>query len=191
MKKIVALMLAMTLAFCVTACGGVENTETTEDETKGKAAVDILKDVWAAYEEDERFSIAGGDYENMVQDEPGTVNVSDGEMLDSLLGFPADSATLIDDAASMMHMMNQNTFTAGVYHLTDADNRQDVADALMENIINRQWICGFPDELVIYSVGEDFVAAAFGAEETIDSFEKHLMESYQRVFLLYDEDLTY
>lgn len=191
MKKIVALMLAMTLAFSVTACGGVDNTETTEDETKGKAAVDILKDVWAAYEEDERFSIAGGDYENMVQDEPGTVDVSDGEMLDSLLGFPADSAALIDDAASMMHMMNQNTFTAGVYHLTDADNRQDVADALKENIANRQWICGFPDELVIYSVGENFVAAAFGAEETIDSFEKHLMESYQKVFLLYDEDLTY
>lgn len=191
MKKIVALMLAMALAFSVTACGGVDNTETTEDETKGKAAVDILKDVWAAYEEDERFSIVGGDYENMVQDEPGTVNVSDGEMLDGLLGFPADSATLIDDAASMMHMMNQNTFTAGVYHLADADDMQDVADALKENILDRQWMCGFPDELVIYSVGENFVAAAFGAEETIDSFEKHLMESYQRVFLLYDEDLTY
>lgn len=191
MKKIVALMLALTLVFSVTACGGVGNTETTEDETKGKAAVDILKDVWAAYGEDEKFPIAGGDYESMVQDEPGTVNVSDGGTLDGLLGFPADSAELIDDGASMMHMMNQNTFTAGVYHLTNADDMQDVADALKENITNRQWICGFPDELVIYSVGGNFVAAAFGAEETIDSFEKHLMESYQSASLLYDEDLTF
>lgn len=184
-------MLTMALALGVTACGGSTNNETAANDTEGKTAVDILNDVWAVYEEDEKFAIAGGDYENMVSDAPGTVNVADGETLDALLGFPAASAGLIDDGASMMHMMNQNTFTAGVYHVTNAEDVQAVADSVKENIMNRQWMCGFPDDLVIYSVGADYVAVAFGAEETVDSFEDHLEEVYKSATNLYDEDLTF
>ena len=191
MKKLVAFMLAMTLALGLTACGGNTNNDTVKDDTEGKTAVDILRDVWAVYEEDEKFAIAGGGYENMVQDAPGGVNVSDGEMLDALLGFPAASAGLIDDGASMMHMMNQNTFTAGLYHVTNADDVQAVADSVKENIMNRQWMCGFPDDLVIYSVGTNYLAVAFGAEETVDSFEDHLAEVYASAENLYDEDLTF
>ena len=191
MKKLVALMLAAALAVSVTACGGGTNTETTKDDTEGKKAVDILTDVYAAYEEDEKFSIAGGDYENMVMDAPGTVNVANGETLDTLLGFPADSAELLDDGASMMHMMNQNTFTAGVYHVVNADDVQTVADAIKENILNRQWMCGFPDDLVIYSVGTSYVAAVFGAEDLVDNFEEELQETYSSAKLLHEEDLNF
>ncbi len=191
MKKLAVFMLTMALALGVTACGGSTNNETAANDTEGKTAVDILNDVWAVYEEDEKFAIAGGDYENMVSDAPGTVNVADGETLDALLGFPAASAGLIDDGASMMHMMNQNTFTAGVYHVTNAEDVQAVADSVKENIMNRQWMCGFPDDLVIYSVGADYVAVAFGAEETVDSFEDHLEEVYKSATNLYDEDLTF
>lgn len=191
MKKLVALMLAAALAVSVTACGGGTNTETTKDDTEGKKAVDILTDVYAAYEEDEKFSIAGGDYENMVMDAPGTVNVANGETLDTLLGFPAGSAELLDDGASMMHMMNQNTFTAGVYHVVNADDVQTVADAIKENILNRQWMCGFPDDLVIYSVGTSYVAAVFGAEDLVDNFEEELQETYSSAKLLHEEDLNF
>lgn len=191
MKKLVALMLAAALAVSVTACGGGINTETTKDDTEGKKAVDILTDVYAAYEEDEKFSIAGGDYENMVMDAPGTVNVANGETLDTLLGFPAGSAELLDDGASMMHMMNQNTFTAGVYHVVNADDVQTVADAIKENILNRQWMCGFPDDLVIYSVGTSYVAAVFGAEDLVDNFEEELQETYSSAKLLHEEDLNF
>lgn len=192
MKKLTALMLALTLALSVTACGGSgAGSQTAKDDTEGKKAVDILNDVVAVYEEDEKFPIGGGGYENMSMDAPGEVLVSDTDSLDGLLGFPADSAALIDDAASMMHMMNQNTFTAGVYHVTNADDVTAVADALKENIMNRQWMCGFPDDLVIYSVGTNYVAAAFGAEEIVDAFEEHLEEVYASSVNLYDEDLTF
>ena len=191
MKKIVALMLAMTLALGLTACGGSTNNKTAKAETEGKTAVDILNDVWAVYKEEEKFAIAGGDYENMVQDAPGTVNVTDGETLDALLGFPAASADRIDDGASMMHMMNQNTFTAGVYHVTNADDVKTVAEALKENIMNRQWLCGFPEDLVIYSVGANYVVAAFGADEVVDDFDDHLEEVYKSAKVLYDVDLTF
>ena len=191
MKKLIALMLAMTLAFGLTACGGSKNNESVKDDTEGKTAVDILNDAWSVYEEDEKFAIAGGDYENMVSDAPGAVNVSDGETLDALLGFPAASAGLIDDGASMMHMMNQNTFTAGVYHVTNADDVQAVADSVKENIMNRQWMCGFPDDLVVYSVGTNYVVAVFGAEDVVDNFEEALESYYASTKILYDEDLTF
>ena len=191
MKKLLAMMLTLTLAFGITACGGAGDSGAAKDDTEGKKAVDILTDVWAAYEEDEKFAISGGGYENMTMDTPGEVSVSDTDSLDALLGFPADNAELIDDAASMLHMMNQNTFTAGVYHVANADDVKAVADALKENIMNRQWMCGFPDDLVIYSVGTNYVAAAFGAEETVDSFEDHLEEVFASSVNLYDEDLTF
>lgn len=191
MKKLVALLLSTILALGLTACGGGQKNETTKDDTEGKTAVDILNDVWASYEEDEKFAIAGGDYETMVQDAPGTVNVSDGETLNALLGFPAESAGLIDDGASMMHMMNQNTFTAGVYHVTSAEDVQAVADAVKENILNRQWMCGFPDDLVVYSVGTSYVAVVFGAEDVVDNFEEELQEVYKSAKVLYEEDLNF
>ena len=191
MKKIVALLLAMTLVLGLTACGGGKTTETTKDDTEGKTAVDILADTWAVYEEDEKFAIAGGDYNTMVSDAPGAVDVSDGESLDALLGFPADSAGLIDDGASLMHMMNQNTFTAGAYHVTKADDVQAVADALKENIMNRQWMCGFPDDLVVYSVGTSYVVAVFGAEDIVDNFEDALETVFASTKILYDEDLAF
>ena len=191
MKKLVALLLAMTLTLSLTACGGGKTAETTKDDTEGKTAVQILEDVWAVYEEDEKFAIAGGDYNTMVPDAPGAVDVSDGETLDALLGFPADSAGLIDDGASLMHMMNQNTFTAGAYHVTKADDVQTVADAIKENIMNRQWMCGFTDDLVVYSVGTNYVVAVFGAEDVVDNFEDALEEVYASTKILYDEDLTF
>ena len=191
MKKLIALMLAMTLALSLTACGGGNNGGAAADDTEGKTAVDILNDAWAVYEADEKFAIAGGDYENMVMDAPGAVNVSDGETLDALLGFPAASADKLDDAASMMHMMNQNTFTAGVYHVAEAGDVQAVADAVKENIMNRQWMCGFPDDLVVYSVGTNYVVAVFGAEDVVDNFEEALESYYASTKILYDEDLTF
>ncbi len=191
MKKLVALMLMMTLSMGLTACGGEQSTETTKNDTEGKTAVEIFTDVWAAYGEEEKFALSGGDYDNMVSDAPGAVDVTKADALNTLFGFPTESAELIDDAASMMHMMNQNNFTAAVYHVTNAEDVQAVADALKENIMNRQWMCGFPDDLVIYSVGDDYVTAAFGLEENIDSFQSHLEEVYQSSELLYDEDLTF
>lgn len=191
MKKLVAVMLMLTLTMGLTACGGEKVSDTTKDDTEGKTAVDIFTDVWAAYGEDEKFAISGGDYENMISDAPGTVDVSNAEALNVLLGFPTESAELVDDGASMMHMMNQNSFTASIYHVTNAENVQTLADALKETIMDRQWMCGFPDDLVIYSVGEEYVAAAFGLEENIDSFQSHLEETYESSVLLYDEDLTF
>ncbi|MBR3599435.1 MAG: hypothetical protein IKL53_06085, partial [Lachnospiraceae bacterium] len=134
--------------------------------------------------------IAGGDYNNSVMDAPGAFNVSDVESLDAMLGVPADAASYVDDAASMMHMMNANTFTAGAYRVTDAANQQDFCDKLKDNIMNRQWMCGFPDTLIIVSIGDNYVVSAFGNAEIIDTFKTKLTAEYPMSKIVYEESLV-
>lgn len=198
MKRILAMLLMMSLAVSMIACGksndngnnaGNAAEETVVDDTEGKTALDILNDVWAGFPEDGKFAIAGGDYSNMTMDVPGTVAVADAETLDALFGFPSANASMLDDGASFMHMMNQNTFTAAAFHVTDAANVAAVADAVKENILVRQWMCGFPEELIVYTVGNNYVVMAFGAEMNTDNFQSSLEAAYASAKLVHEEDL--
>lgn len=201
MKKKIVLLMCTVLMMVLVGCGqsnaGQSNdTETSDGDTTETVSVDavdsadLLTKVWNTYEEADKFPIGGGDYENMVMDTVGAFDVTKTEDLDSLLGMPAAGAAMIDDAASMMHMMNANTFTAGAYHLTDASNQQALADALKDNIMNRQWMCGFPDTLLIASVGGEYMVSAFGNAEIIETFKTKLQEQYELTEVIYEESLT-
>ncbi len=190
MKKIVALLLTLTLTLGLTACGGGSG-ETANDETAGKTAVDVLTDVWTAYEEEEKFSVGGGTGDTMTMDAPGAMDAADGETLDAMLGFPAASAEKIDDAASLMHMMMQNNFTAAAYHVTNAEDVQGVAEAIKENMADRQWMCGFPEQLVIYTVGTNYVVAVFGAADLVEDFDEEIEEVFESTKVVYEGSLEF
>ncbi len=198
-KKILCLICVMmiaALAGCKNKDGG-EGSNAATDSQAGEAvtvdvadATELLTNVWSSYGEAELFPIGGGDFENVVMDAPGKYDVSKAEEMDSVLGLPAANATMIDDAASIMHMMNANTFTCGAYHLTDASKQQAFADALKENIIGRQWMCGFPDTLLIASVGDEYVVSAFGNAEIMETFKTKLQAQYDAAEVMYEESLV-
>lgn len=165
------------------------NIDGDDDGLLGKA-VDVLTRIWDNYTEDERFSAAGGDYDNSIVDGPGSFDITNTEGLSTQLIFPAEHAELIDDAASLMHMMNSNTFTGGVYHVTDTANIQVLADALKDKIENTQWVCGSPDRLIIADIGEGYVLSAFGEEEIMQTFKKRLTDTYGDSQILYEQKLT-
>ena len=162
MKKFTALLLALVMVLSLAACGAKNDASTDIPDS-----TTLLSNVFAAYAEDEKFPIGGG------AGAPGAMDVADTETLDFMVGLPADSAAMIDDAASALHMMNANTFTAGCYRVTDSANVETVVKALQENIQARQWMCGIPEGLVIYTVG-NYVVSAFGAQELLDTFASHL-----------------
>lgn len=169
----------------------VESEISTENSDAGASestsgALDLINSVWATYADDEKFAAGGGDSANMNFEGAGKFDVTNTEELDFNLGFPADQADKIDDAASIMHAMNANTFTSGVYHVTDAANVQTIADALKENILNRQWMCGFPEKLIIVSV-DNYVVSAFGNGELIENFKNKITGVYENASLLYEE----
>lgn len=200
MKKLGIIGLSLVMALGLVGCGKDnkddtgKNQATTEATTEATVEItdslEIFTTVWGTYGDDEKFAIAGGDYNNSVMDAPGRFNVADAESLDAMLGVPADGATMIDDAASMMHMMNANTFTAGAYHVADLANQQAFCDSLKNNIMNRQWMCGFPDTLIVVTIGDSYVVSAFGNAEIIENFKTKLTAEYPVASVVYEESLV-
>ena len=172
-------------------------TETPKPETpaedKPAAAVDdaltILNAIWNTYSDEEKFPAAGGDSEHAVDGAPGSFDVSNADSLSYLLTFPADDASLIDSAASLVHMMNMNTFTCGAFHVADANNVARLADDLRTTIQAKRWMCGFPDKLVIVTVGQS-VLSVYGNEELVNTFRDKLLASYSAATAVYDEAIN-
>ena len=172
-------------------------TETPKAETpaedKPAAAVDdaltILNAIWNTYSDEEKFPAAGGDSEHAVDGAPGSFDVSNADSLSYLLTFPADDASLIDSAASLVHMMNLNTFTCGAFHVADANNVARLADDLRTTIQAKHWMCGFPDKLVIVTVGQS-VFSVYGNEELVNTFRDKLLASYPTAAAVYDEAIN-
>ena len=84
-----------------------------------------------------------------------------------------------------MHMLNQNNFSCGVYHVKDSGNAEALAGKIKENILARQWLCGFPERLVILTVG-DYIVSVFGAGELTDTFTAKLSAEYISTKQLFD-----
>lgn len=172
-------------------------TETPKAETpaedKPAAAVDdaltILNAIWNTYSDEEKFPAAGGDSEHAVDGAPGSFDVSNADSLSYQLTFPADDASLIDSAASLVHMMNLNTFTCGAFHVADANNVARLADDLRTTIQAKHWMCGFPDKLVIVTVGQS-VFSVYGSEELVNTFRDKLLASYPTAAAVYDEAIN-
>lgn len=192
MKKKLAMLLLLGMAICFVGCGNQSedgNVKATEKakESVAESALEILDKVWTAYGDDEKFAAIGGDMENPVDNAPGKFDHTVTENMDGSLGFPTDSASLIDDCASLIHMMNANTFTGAAYHVTDTTMMEDTVTAIKDNIMNRQWMCGFPETLLVVQVGEDYIVTAFGNGEVLETFKTKLTAEYPKASILVEE----
>ena len=96
---------------------------------------------------------------------------------------------MIDDAASMLHAMNANTFTAAAYHVTDSAVQQELADALKDSIMNTQWLCGFPEVMIIAGIGDDYVVTCIGNAVLVEEFKTQITDAYG-ANILYEESLA-
>ncbi len=162
----------------------------TDKANKPSSPLNLLNTVWKSYSEDDKFPASGGDYseENAKDDAPGKFDVSDSAVLESTLAVPEDSADLLKNAASLTHMMNLNTFTAGAFQLKDSKNADKFAKAMKESIENRRWVCGFPDKFVIIKVN-GYVVSAFGAADLIDTFKSKTLKAYQDAKVYCEENI--
>ncbi len=188
MKKIIAMLLVLTMALGLVACGNNGDTAaTTTEAVKGPAsALEILETVWASYADDEKFPTMGGDFENIVENAPGKYNLAD-EGLTATLLVPADQIANIDDAASLVHGMMLNNFTCGAFHVTG--DVKAFADAMNTAITTNRWMCGMPEQMRIAIIGE-YVVFAFGLNDVITTFEAKLTAAYPTVEYAYNAAIT-
>jgi hypothetical protein len=217
MKKIISLALAGVMALSLVACGTekpaetnapettpIETTlpmettapeaETTVPETEAPAAstgsLAVLESVWNLYGEDEKFAVIGGNMENPVDGAPGNYDMAYAENLTWNLLVPAEQLANIDEAATMIHMMNANTFTCGVVHLTEGADAAAFAQAMRDAIQGNQWMCGFPETLVIAVVDGEYVLVTFGLNDAVLPFMNHFSEVYVDAEILFNEAIA-
>ncbi len=189
MKKFLAMLMAAVMMTGFAACGSGDDGKGSKENIESSLA--LLTAVWGTYGDDEKFAAMGGggsETAEYVNDAPGKFATESADALDYTLGLPADSASKIDDAASLMHMMNANTFTCAAFHVAKSDDVTAVADSLKENILKRQWMCGFPDKLVVITV-DDYVISAFGNGELIDNFKAKVSEVYKSAAVAHEANI--
>ena len=113
MKKTISILLTIILTLSLAACAA--KSPAASGDIGVDSAKALLDTVWSSYSEDEKFPAAGGDFseENMTDGAPGAYSVADASELDRVFGLPEADGAQVDDAASLQHMMNANTFTCG------------------------------------------------------------------------------
>jgi hypothetical protein len=181
LKTATAAILSIALLICSASCGKSNNT--TSDTTVGNtvadayggSALELLNTVWASYEDDERFFAFGGE---PINDGPGAYSVENTEALKGALCFPPELAEKIDSAASLIHGMNINLFTCGVFHFKNADDVQDAVSLIKSSILANHWMCGSPDRLFIITVPGNYIISAWGV---IDENTNYITEFKNKV----------
>ncbi len=210
MKKIVSLALAAVLALSLVACGNGTPAETTlptdttpietttpvdTNATEGETqvtpivtgAVGILENIWNLYAEDEKFAVIGGNIEAPVDGAPGNYDMAYAENLTWNLLIPETEIANVAEAATMIHMMNANTFTCGVVRLVEGADVEAFAQVMRDAIQNNQWMCGFPETLTVAVVDGEYVLIAFGVNDAMNPFMTHFGEAYANAEILFNE----
>lgn len=180
MMKNIFILSIVSMSFVLlvfSGCGNAkdENSNTSDGAGQSVApsiasAVDFYTEVWDAFGEENKFSSVGGDAEHSTEG-PGQFLLTEDNadsfkqlilVTDELYGM------LENDAATLQHMMNINTFSSAVAKLKDSSKSSEFAEGYRDSIQEQRWMCGFPDKVVVISVG-DYVVMAYGLEENIDN----------------------
>ena len=193
MKKLTALLLAAAMVFTCVACGNSGNAGEAGNAGDGgsatiKDATELLSNAWKEYNnsasDDMKFAVGGGNIENfelIVMDDAGKCDTSLEGAKDALsvsFCIPMDAIDMTDDAANMMNMMMANNFSAAAYHVADKANVEKVVAGIKDATLNNQWMCGFPEKLIVVTVNDDYVVSAFGNGQVIDAFKAAISTVY-------------
>lgn len=186
-NKLAALFLCGMMLFTLAACGQKDNGGNGGTDAAAPAdSLELLTKVWDSYTDDEKFSAVGGDYDHSVDDAPGAFDISQADNVEYMLTLPQDKVSLIDGAASLMHMMNANTFTCGAFHPAKAEDADTLAQTLRDSIQDKQWMCGFPDKLVVAKVG-GYVVSFYGDQDLVNTFRDKLSAAWAGTEIVFDE----
>jgi hypothetical protein len=163
MKKISLIAMLSLIVVMIASCGGAASSSY-------ETALDVINTVWSNVDEADKFPVGGGDSANLNMEGPGKFDHTNKDELDVTLALPGALADQIDDAASMVHMMNANQLTAAAYRLVEGADAAAFAKDYKANLDGRRWMCGFPEKFVVVQSG-NYVVTAFGNGMNIDNFK--------------------
>lgn len=150
----------------------------------------ILNKIWESYGEDERFAAYGGQVEMAVNDGPGDLDITATEELTTRYLLPQEQLAMVTEGASLVHLMNNNIFTAVVFRVRDGSQMKTLADAWHKAIQENRWICGQPDRLLLAQVDDNHILMSFASQDLMSSFEGKLQTAYPTTKILYKEAIV-
>lgn len=135
-------------------------------------ALELFNKIWGSYTDDDKFPVGGGDEDHNSDEGPGAFDIEKNkESIKAYTHITDDLlATVKNDAANLIHMMNTNTFSSAIFHLKDASTAEKFAKDYNSAIMGTRWMCGFPERVLVISVDE-YVIVAFGFAELTDTFK--------------------
>ena len=186
-KSIMSIIMSVIMVLGLTGCQTSKGTSVADDVDKAYPdAVSVLEEGWNQIPE--QFPASGGSFENAVDNAPGKVDITNTDALTYTFLVPEEVQTDITDAATIMHMMNANTFTAVALHLNEMST-EDAATKIKEGFLANQFMCVFPDKIKIVSMG-NYVVYAYGKTDNVDNFIKGI-ENLEHETVVADEIYQY
>ena len=171
MKRTLSLILALVMALSLAACGKKDDGKTDNADAPADSLA-LLTKVWDSYTDDEKFPAAGGDeaHDNMEGAGEFDISVYGDSFQAQILVDEELTAMVKPQAATMLHMMNTNTFCSAVMQLNDAADAEAFASHYQQIVQSHHWMCGFPDTVVVLRM-TDYVITAYGADDLIQAFK--------------------
>ena len=174
MKKLISTLLTgVLLAGLLTGCGSNSAPTTATEETKTSASYEsaqaLLEAIYSGM--DQEFPAAGGDEAHDTEG-PSSFDISAyGESFQYQILVDEELTAMVKpQAATLLHMMNTNTFCSAVMQLEDAKNAESFAQHYKTIVQSNHWMCGFPDTMLVMNLG-DYVITAYGADDLVQSFK--------------------
>ena len=152
MKKMIAMLMALTMMFSFAACGGAATQPTTQPTT---APTEAVKNVEGTMEEllNKIIEIQPVEFMGGTMPIDLTDTSEDGLwFLSSNTGLP--NADDITDAAFFGPMMGSLAYTMAMVRVKADADVKTVAETIKTNIDPRKWICVEADDLQVVSYGD-------------------------------------
>lgn len=180
MKRWISVLLALALTLSIAACGR------KPAKVEEVPVLEMMEKIWEGMPAEPQFPCMGGDFETAVEGKPG--DFSDREAFVYALYVPENLVDKIEACASVMHMLNSNSFTGAGYQLKDGDDVERFSKDMENALKNNRWICGIPEEYFIAALGKN-VVVVFGLSEIVDGFSSSMKNAYPGTNVLYSGSL--
>ena len=164
MKKLISMLLALTMVFCLAACGG-NNTPATEAPTEAPVVKveGTMEELLNKIVEKQPVEFMGG---TMPIDLTDTSD--DGKwMVKNYTGL--DSADSITEAAFFEPMMGSIPYSMVMVRTAEGADVKAVAEGMKNGIDQRKWICVEADDLQVASYGDVVMLIMVGSDTGLTS----------------------
>ncbi len=171
LKKMLAALMALSIAFGFAACSSNDSGSGDSSQTKTyDSAEQLLIAVWEQIPSDKNWSVVGGIGDQIVDDQPSEIDLALAEQVEGNFNVPASLVENSESAAGMMDMMMANYFTASAWKLkSEADGEALVKDC-ETTLKETHWMCGMPEKYAVLRSGE-YLIVVYGLSDKVDRFD--------------------